>query len=87
MLCIYVIYLNATQRGLTHIGVRRALTHVDIQRELILVRYTECELTHVGIILGSLRWEWVKLNGKRAVFLQTCVCLPFCPMKDMSNLM
>jgi len=39
--------LNATQRELTHVEVRRSLTHADIQR-------TERELAHVEGILVNL---------------------------------
>jgi hypothetical protein len=57
--CIYVIYLNATQRELIHVGFRRALTRADIQRERELTHAgnTELELPHIGVIFGSLRWE------------------------------
>jgi len=38
------------------------------QRDLTHVGATECKLTPIEVILGSLNWEWAKLNGKKAIF-------------------
>jgi len=42
---------------LTHDGGQRDLTHVGYNCDLSHAGSIERELTHVGVILGSLRWE------------------------------